>query len=62
MNELEFHISPAPSGSRPHTNVGTDGVGSSTRRAQSGSVVSRRGLSTASAMSGVTPSRQRRNS
>lgn len=31
--EFEFHISPAPSSSRPHTGVGTDGSRSITRRA-----------------------------
>ena len=40
MNELEFHISPAASWSRPQTRVGTDGASSSTRRARRGSVVS----------------------
>ncbi len=62
MIELEFHISPAPSSSRPHTAVGTRGARSSTRCARRGSSVSRCGLSTASAASGMTPSRQRRTS
>lgn len=60
MTEFEFHISPPPSSSRPQTGVGTDATRSSTRRAVSTSTLSRRGLSTASAMSGMTPSRQRR--
>ena len=50
------------SSSRPHTGVGTCGTSSRSRRAQSGSSLSRRGLSTASATSGMTPSRQRRTS
>ena len=57
MNEFEFHISPAASWSRPQTSAGTDGARSSTRRARRGSVVSSCGLSTASAMSGMTPLR-----
>ena len=60
IKEFEFHISPARSSSRPHTGSGTDGTRSSRRRATAGSSVSRRGLSTASATSGMTPSRQRR--
>jgi hypothetical protein len=62
MNELEFHISPARCSSRPHTGVGTKGTRSSSRRDVPGSSVSRRGLSTASLTSGMTPSRQRRSS
>jgi hypothetical protein len=60
ITEFEFHISPASNASRPQTGVGTDVTSSSTRRAHSGLSLSRRGLSTASAMSGMTPSRQRR--
>src|SRR6478672_5791133 len=41
MNELEFHISPAPSSSRPHTGVGTNGTRSTSRRDIPGSSVSR---------------------
>ena len=33
ITEFEFHISPVPSSSRPHTGVGTRGTTSSTRRA-----------------------------
>ena len=58
--ELAFHISPVPNSSRPQTGVGREGTKSSNRRAHSGSSVSRRGLSTASPRSGMTPSRQRR--
>ena len=53
IREFEFHISPAPSSSRPHTGVGASGTSSSSRRAQSGSSLRRRGLSTASARSGM---------
>ena len=60
ITEFEFHISPARSSSRPHTGSGTNGTRSSRRRATAGSSVSRRGLSTASATSGMTPSHQRR--
>ena len=58
--ELEFHMSPVYSSSRPQTGVGTDGTKSSTRRAPCGSSMTWRGLSTASATSGMKPSRQRR--
>jgi hypothetical protein len=34
ITEFEFHISPVPSSSRPHTGVGTFGTTSSTRRAR----------------------------
>jgi hypothetical protein len=60
ITEFEFHISPARSSSRPHTGVGTCGTNSSSLRAQSASSLSRFGLSTASATSGMIPSRQRR--
>ena len=35
VTELEFHISPAPSSSRPQTGVGTDGTRSNSRCADS---------------------------
>ena len=60
--EFEFHISPAPSSSRPQTGVGTEAMKSSTRWASAGSSLRSRGLSTASATSGMTPLRQRRTS
>jgi hypothetical protein len=60
ITEFEFHISPVPSSSRPHTGVGTCATTSSKRRARSWSLLSRRGLSTASATSGMCPSRQSR--
>jgi len=60
--ELEFHISPAASSSRPQTAVGTWGTRSSTRCATAGSSVSRCGLSTASSASGMIPPHQRRTS
>jgi hypothetical protein len=60
MIEFKFHISPAPSSSRPQTCVGTSGTSLSSCRARSGSLLRRCGLSTASATSGMTPSRQRR--
>ena len=59
MSELEFHM---PQLVAPHTGVGTCGTSSRSRRAQSGSSLSRCGLSTASATSGMTPSRQQRTS
>jgi hypothetical protein len=58
--ELEFHMSPAPNSSRPHTSVGTSGTSARRRAATAGSSESRRGLPTASATSGMAPSRQRR--
>jgi hypothetical protein len=60
--EFEFHISPAPSSSRPHTRFGICGTSSRIRRASFRSPLSRRGLSTASPMSAITPSRHRRSS
>jgi hypothetical protein len=60
--EFEFHISPACNSSRPQTGVGTDGTCASSRCARCGSSLSRRGLSTASPTSAMTPSRQRRSS
>ena len=60
ITELEFHISPVPSSSRPHTGVGTRPITSRRRRARSSSSVSRRGLSTASATSGMCPPRHTR--
>ena len=60
MTEFEFHISPVLSSSRPHTGVGTRGTTSSTRLARCSSSLSRLGLSTASATSGMWPPRQSR--
>jgi hypothetical protein len=62
VNELEFHVSPAWLSSRPQTSVGTAGTRSRTCCASNGSFVSCCGLSTASPISGITPSRQRRTS
>ena len=53
--EFEFHISPAESSSRPQTGVGTRRTASSTSRAVSSLSVRSRGLSTASAASGMLP-------
>ena len=50
---------PFESSSRPHTGVGICRTTSSIRRARSSSLLSRRGLSTASAASGMCPPRQR---
>ena len=60
ITEFEFHISPVPSSSRPHTGVGTCATTSRRRRARRSSPVRCRGLSTASATSGMCPSRHRR--
>ena len=60
ITEFEFHISPAPSSSRPQTGCGHLRYELEQLRAQAGSVLRRSGLSTASAASGMTPSRQRR--
>jgi hypothetical protein len=60
VTELEFHISPSRSSSRPHVGVGTCGTNSTRRRARTASSLSRCGLSTASLASGITPSRQQR--
>jgi hypothetical protein len=62
ISELEFHISPVASSSRPQTGVGTSATSSSTRCASETSSVNSCGLSTASSMSAITPSRQRRTS
>ncbi|HEY5188081.1 MAG TPA: hypothetical protein VII87_03525 [Solirubrobacteraceae bacterium] len=62
VTELEFHISPAPSSSRPQTGVGRWGTRSSTRRARSRSRLIGCGLATASATSGITPPRHRQTS
>ena len=59
ITEFEFHISPVQSSSRPQTGVGT----CATTRVpdeRDSSLVSRRGLSTASATSGICPFRQSR--
>jgi len=58
--EFEFHISPAPNSSRPQVGLGTRATRSSRCSAGPRSQLSRRGLSTASATSGMTPSRHRR--
>ena len=60
--EFEFHISPVASSSRPQTLAGTSGTRSSRHRAARGSSLSRCGLSTASAASGIRPSGQQRTS
>jgi len=60
--EFEFHISPACSSSRPQTGVGAAGISASSLPVVSGSAVSRRGLSTASARSGIVPFRRQRSS
>jgi hypothetical protein len=62
ITEFEFHMSPVRPSSRPHTRAGTDGTRSSTCDAWAGSSVTRTGLETASAISGMTPSRHRRTS
>jgi len=58
--ELEFHISPVRSSSRPQVSAGSAGTRWSRRRAMVGSSLRRCGLSTASAMSGIRPLCQRR--
>jgi len=60
--ELEFHISPAPSSSLPQVRTGISRNIASTAATVAGSEVVRTGLSTASATSGMTPSRQQRTS
>ena len=62
VSEFEFHISPVASSSRPQTGVGTCPARSSSRRASAPSPLNRRGLSTASATSGIVPPGQRRTS
>jgi hypothetical protein len=57
MIEFEFHISPVRSSSRPQTRIGIWGTNSRRRLASATSSLSLRGLSTASPMSGITPSR-----
>ena len=59
MSELEFHMSPVCSSSRPHTGVGTDGTRSRTRCAEARSFATRTGLDTASLASGMEPPRHR---
>ncbi len=44
ISELEFHMSPVCSSSRPHTGVGTDGTRSRTRCARARSFATRSGL------------------
>ena len=60
ISELEFHMSPVCSSSRPHTGVGTDGTRSRTRCARARSFATRIGLATASFASGMEPPRHRR--
>jgi hypothetical protein len=60
ITEFEFHISPVPSSSRPHTGVGTHGTTSSKRRANCSLSLRRLGLATASATSGMWPPGQSR--
>jgi len=62
ITEFEFHMSPVWPSSRPQTRAGTDGTRSRICEARVGSCVSRTGLETASAISGMTPSRHRRTS
>ena len=62
MMELEFHMSPTPAGSRPQAMVGTVDSTDITRAAIFESELTVTGLSTAAAMSGITPSRQHRTS
>ena len=62
ITEFEFHISPVWRSSRPQTRGGTDGTKSRICAARSRSFVTRAGLETASATSGMTPSRHRRTS
>jgi hypothetical protein len=62
IDELEFHISPVRSSSRPHTGFGRQPTSSRRRRATSGSSLSRWGLATASLASAITPSGQQRTS
>ena len=59
VTEFEFHISPVPSSSRPHTGVGTDGTRSRSRWALAGST-SMVTVEVASPWSGMTPAGQRR--
>jgi hypothetical protein len=62
ITELEFHISPLPSSSRPPDRSG-ERVGQVEEAARLERVVAQGpGLATASATSGMTPSRQRRTS
>lgn len=62
ITEFEFHISPVLASSRPHTGVGMVGSTSMIRVAMVASVLSRTGLPTAAARSGITPLRQHRTS
>lgn len=59
VTEFEFHISPVCSSSRPQTRAGTDSTRSRMVVAREGSSVNVE-LETASATSGMTPSRHRR--
>ena len=62
ITELEFHISPVPSWSRPQTRLGRAPTNPSSRRAITGSSLSSCGLATASSTSAMTPSGQQRTS
>jgi hypothetical protein len=62
ITEFEFHISPAPSSSRPRTAFGTRDTAASSRRATTGSSESRSAPPTAYGRSGIEPSRQQRSS
>ncbi len=57
ITEFEFHISPVPSSSRPQISAGTEATRSSSRRARRTSPLRDCGLATASAASGMIPSR-----
>jgi hypothetical protein len=62
ITELESHISPVPSSSRPQTGLGRLSTSARRRWATTGSSLNRWGLATASLASAITPSRQRRTS
>ena len=62
MIELEFHISPRPSSSRPHVSGGTWRTGSSSFDARAGSRLITVGSPTAKLRSGIEPPRQARTS
>src|SRR5207344_3637242 len=60
ISELEFHMSPVCSSSRPHTGGGTGGTRSRTRCAGATSFATRIGPPTAAFASGMAPPRHRR--
>ena len=62
ITELEFHISPVPSSSRPQTGAGSEPTNSSSRLARSGSSLRTWGLATAAPASATVPPRQHRTS